>query len=161
MDRVEADETPAEAWKASLNATCNRLMTHYAALLRASSSDQDASSAAGAGAAAANDGRVGTDPRAGGGCMVDANDPPTPLAAHVRLSAVQAKIASENLCVAASNALDLISTLRLSVLLMDEELVRAEEEEESLALRERGLKAEEECALLEDKLTALRGGEHR
>lgn len=156
MDRIEPDETPAEAWGKSLDATCNRLMSHYHSLLRAAaaSADQDASSAGGN-----NGGAVGTDPRAGGGLMLDADDPPPPLAANVQMSAVQAKLAAENLCVASSNALDLVRTLRLSVLLMDEELIRAEEEEEALELCELGLEAEDECALLEEKLTQLRNKE--
>ncbi|KAL9188649.1 hypothetical protein ACHAXT_007027 [Thalassiosira profunda] len=152
MDRVEPDETPAEAWKSSLGATCNRLTSHYLSLLRAASSE-DAASGGAAG------GTVGTDPRAGGGPMRDAADPPPPLAADVQLSAVQAKLAAENLCVASSNALDLIRTLRLSALLMDEELIRAEEEEEALELCEAGLQAEEECASLEEKLMELRNKE--
>ena len=42
MDRIEPDQTPAEAWKSSLDATCNRLMSHYLSLLRAASfADQD------------------------------------------------------------------------------------------------------------------------
>ncbi|KAL7552649.1 hypothetical protein ACHAWF_015879 [Thalassiosira exigua] len=152
MDRIEPDETPAEAWKASLDATCNRLMTHYLSLLRAaSSSDPDASTGGNSGAH-----QVGTDPRAGGGLMRDADDPPPPLAANVQMSCVQAKLAAENLCVASSNALDLIRTLRLSVLLMDEELIRAEEEQEALELCETGLAAEDECALLEEKLADLK-----
>lgn len=161
MDRIEPDETPAEAWKASLDATCNRLMTHYLSLLRAASSDQDASSAPGGGGGADAGGshQVGTDPRAGGGLMRDADDPPPPLAADVQMSAVQAKLAAENLCVASSNALDLIRTLRLSVLLMDEELVRAEEEEEALESCETGLVAEEECASMEERLAELRNKE--
>mmetsp|Transcript_12287 Transcript_12287/g.26163 ORF Transcript_12287/g.26163 Transcript_12287/m.26163 type:complete len:158 (-) Transcript_12287:133-606(-) len=154
MERIEPDETPAQAWEASLDATCNRLMTHYLSLLRASSSDQDATSNGGA-----NSGGVGTDPRAGGGLMRDADDPPPPLAANVQMSAVQAKLAAENLCVASSNALDLIRTLRLSVLLMDEELVRAEEEEEALELCEMALEAEDECSSLEEKLRQLRNNE--
>lgn len=157
MDRIEPDETPAEAWKASLDATCNRLMSHYLSLLRAASSDQDAS--ANDGANEGNHQEVGTDPRAGGGIMRDADDPPPPLASNVQMSAVQAKLAAENLCVASSNALDLIRTLRLSVLLMDEELIRAEEEEEALELCEMGLEAEDECALLEEKLTEVRNQE--
>mmetsp|Transcript_14977 Transcript_14977/g.26507 ORF Transcript_14977/g.26507 Transcript_14977/m.26507 type:complete len:158 (-) Transcript_14977:80-553(-) len=155
MDRIEADDTPAELWESSLDATCNRLMSHYLSLLRAaSSSDPDASTEANNGTH-----QVGTDPRAGGGLMLEANDPPPPLAANVQMSAVQAKLAAENLCVASSNALDLIRTLRLSVLLMDEELIRAEEEEEALELCEMGLEAEDECALLEEKLTQLRNKE--
>jgi hypothetical protein len=38
MDRIEVDKTPAEEWQASLNATCNRLSTHYLNLLIAASS---------------------------------------------------------------------------------------------------------------------------
>ncbi len=91
--------------------------------------------------------------------MRDADDPPPPLAANVQMSVVQAKLAAENLCVASSNALDLIRTLRLSVLLMDEELIRAEEEEEALALCEMGLEAEQECGELEKRLTELRNKE--
>jgi len=162
MDRIEPDETPAEAWKASLDATCNRLMTHYLSLLRAASStDQDTPSGGGSGGTTNSSGtnQVGTDPRAGGGLMRDADDPPPPLAANVQMSVVQAKLAAENLCVASSNALDLIRTLRLSVLLMDEELIRAEEEEEALTLCEMGLEAEQECAELERRLTELRNKE--
>jgi len=88
--------------------------------------------------------------------MRDADDPPPPLAANVQLSAVQAKLAVENLCVASSHALDLIRTLRLSALLMDEEAIRAEEEEEALDVYEKKLEAEEECILLEQKLLELR-----
>jgi len=171
MDRKlglgSTDQTPAEAWKLSLDATCNRLMSHYLSLLRAASSsaDQDNNNTSTSGDATSstatttnsnNNNQVGTDPRAGGGLMRDANDPPPPLASNVQMSALQAKLASENLCVASSNALDLIRTLRLSVLLMDEELIRAEEEEEALKLCELGLEAEEECATLEAKLAELR-----
>ena len=165
MDRIEPDQTPAEAWKSSLDATCNRLMSHYLSLLRAASSaDQDntttSTSTSGDGAnnttSSSGANQVGTDPRAGGGLMRDADDPPPPLAANVQMSALQAKLAAENLCVASSNALDLIRTLRLSVLLMDEELICAEEEEEALELCELGLEAEEECNKLEEKLAELR-----
>jgi len=38
MDRVEADLTPGQDWRESLNATCNRLSTQYLNLLRAASS---------------------------------------------------------------------------------------------------------------------------
>ena len=96
---------------------------------------------------------------AGGGLMRDADDPPPPLAADVAMNAMQAKLAAENLCVASSNALDLIRTLRLSALLMDDEAIRAEEEEEALEVCELGLQAEEECVLLEAKLIDLRNKE--
>lgn len=152
-DMEVPDQAPAAAWKASLDATCNRLMTHYLSLLRAAE-EQDASSGTGA-----QQNQVGTDPRAGGGLMREAEDPPPPLAANVQMSAVQAKLAAENLCVASSNALDLIRTLRLSILLTDEEVIRAEEEEEALELCEMGLQADDECAAVEDKLIKLRNKE--
>jgi hypothetical protein len=89
--------------------------------------------------------------------MRDPDDPPPPpLAANVEMSALQAKLAAENLCVASSNALDLIRTLRLSVLFTDGELMRAEEEEEALGMFESCLRAEDECASLEARLMELR-----
>ena len=89
--------------------------------------------------------------------MRDANDPPPPpLAANVEITALQAKLSAENLCVASSNVMDLIRTLRLSVLLTDDELIRAEEEEEALGMFEACLNAEDECASLEAKLMELR-----
>lgn len=42
MERIEPDQTPSQAWKANLDATCNRLMSHYLSLLRAgNASDND------------------------------------------------------------------------------------------------------------------------
>eukprot|EP00970_Alexandrium_tamarense_P003326 scaffold529_cov196-Alexandrium_tamarense.AAC.22 len=96
---------------------------------------------------------------AGGGLMQTLDDPPPPLAADVAINIMQAKLAAENLCVASSNILDLIRTLRLSALLMDEEAIRAEEKEEALKVCEMGLQAEEECAALEAKLIELRNNE--
>jgi hypothetical protein len=96
---------------------------------------------------------------AGGGLMQTLDDPPPPLAADVAMNIMQAKLAAENLCVASSNILDLIRTLRLSALLMDEEAIRAEEKEEALKVCEMGLQAEEECAALEAKLIELRNNE--
>ena len=61
--------------------------------------------------------------------MPTAQDPPPPaLAADVAMSAVNCQLATENICVATSNLLSLIRTLRLSILLMDEEMMDAEEE---------------------------------
>ena len=150
MDRTEPEKTPADEWSASVDATCNRLMSSYLSLMRAaaSSSAVDESST--------DQAEVGSDPRAGGGLMRDVDDPPPPLAANVQMSSVQAKLAVENLCVASSHALDLIRTLRLSALLMDEEAIRAEEEEEALTEFEKKLEAEKECILLEQKLLDIR-----
>lgn len=159
MDRREPDKSPADEWSASVDATCNRLMSNYLSLLRASASSSDANNNNNNHhhhESSSTAGEVGSDPRAGGGLMRDADDPPPPLAANVQMSAVQAKLAVENLCVASSNALDLIRTLRLSALLMDEEAIRAEEEEEALDVYEQKLEAEEECILLEQKLLDMR-----
>jgi hypothetical protein len=39
MERIEPDQTPSQSWKLNLDATCNRLMSHYLSLLRAGTSD--------------------------------------------------------------------------------------------------------------------------
>jgi hypothetical protein len=65
---------------------------------------------------------------AGGGIMQSIQEPPPPLAADASLSALQAQMAVENLSVASSNLLEHIRTLRLSILLMDEDTIAAEEE---------------------------------
>ena len=156
MNRTEPDKSPADEWSASVDATCNRLMSNYLSLIRAAASSSDNANNNHESSSTDQAAEVGSDPRAGGGLMRDADDPPPPLAANVQMSAVQAKLASENLCVASSHALDLIRTLRLSALLMDEEAIRAEEEEEALEVYEKKLEAEEECILLEQKLLDLR-----
>lgn len=159
MDRTEPDKSPADEWKASVDATCNRLMSNYLSLMRAAASSSDATNNHHHESTSTDQAEVGSDPRAGGGLMRDADDPPPPLAANVQMSAVQAKLAVENVCVASSHALDLIRTLRLSALLMDEEAIRAEEEEEALDVFEKKLEAEEECILLEQKLLEMRNKE--
>jgi hypothetical protein len=116
MDRAVEDATPAEEWSQSLNATCNRLSTQYSNLLKSASSVT----------ALAEENKH--DPRAGGGHMISAQDPPPPpLAADVALASLQCQLASENICVATSHLLSLIRTLRLSLLLMDEDTIDAEE----------------------------------
>lgn len=57
--------------------------------------------------------------------------PPPPLAANVAMSTLQCQLAAENLCVSASHLLSLIRILRLSLLIMDEETISAEEEYQS------------------------------
>jgi len=60
--------------------------------------------------------------------MTSAQDPPPPpLAADVALSSLQCQLAAENICAATSSLLTLIRTLRLSLLLMDEDTIEAEE----------------------------------
>lgn len=115
----EDEETPALEWSNSVNATCNRLNTQYLNLMKAASSVV---------ALSANENRQ-HDPRSGGGHMQSAQDPPPPpLAADVALSSIQCQLATENICVAASHLLSLIRTLRLSLLLMDDDTIEAEEE---------------------------------
>ena len=66
---------------------------------------------------------------AGGHPMNTLNDPPPPpLASDVAMSSLQCQLAVENICVATSQLLSLIRTLRLSMLLMDEETIMTEEE---------------------------------
>mmetsp|Transcript_6440 Transcript_6440/g.19022 ORF Transcript_6440/g.19022 Transcript_6440/m.19022 type:complete len:183 (+) Transcript_6440:13-561(+) len=146
MQRQEAELTPEQEWQNTLNATCNRLSTQYLNLLKAASS-----------VAALEKGR--TDPRSGGGHMKSPQDPPPPpLASDVAMSSLQCQLAAENLCVATSNLLSLIRTLRLSIMLMDEETIGAEEELQIRKARKVTLNAVEEANRLEQKCMELRNG---
>ena len=142
MERVEADATPAEEWLQSLNATCNRLSTQYVNLLRAASSATEAGQ---------------RDPRSGGGTMPSlADPPPPPLAANVAISTLQCQVATENICVAASQLLSLIRTLQLSLLLMDHDTIQAEEELQVGRAQELTRQAYQEAARLEEALMEVR-----
>eukprot|EP00934_Nitzschia_sp_Nitz4_P001728 Nitzschia sp. Nitz4//scaffold298_size22859//9084//9685//NITZ4_008529-RA/size22859-augustus-gene-0.1-mRNA-1//1//CDS//3329546323//1728//frame0 len=144
MERVEADQTPGQEWQQSLNATINRLSTQYVNLLRAASS------------AAALE-KTPQDPRVGGGAMQSPNDAPTPpVASSTNLSALHCQLAVENICVATSQLLSLIRTLRLSLLLMDEETTEQEEEWQVHQLQAVSAKAQEEANLLEQEWLQLR-----
>ena len=88
--------------------------------------------------------------------MRDSNEPPPPLAADASLSALQAKLAAHNLCVASANLLDLIRTLRLSALLMDEDTIAAEEQEECEECQDVAEGAVRESVQLEAELFSLR-----
>lgn len=176
MDRIEADATPAEDWLQSLNATCNRLSTQYLNLLRAASS-----------VTALEQGRL-QDPRgsyfyarkkmsmyyflvlhlvfciyyhhAAGGHMPTQQDPPPPaLAADVAMSSVQCQLAAENICVATSHLLSLIRTLRLSILLMDDGLIAAEEEWQVQEAQAMTQDAQREAVRLEQELMTLRNNQ--
>jgi len=147
MQREEADLTPPQEWENSLNATCNRLSTQYLNLLRAASS-----------IAALEKGRM--DPRSGGGHMKSSQDPPPPpLAADVALSSLQCHLATENLCVASSNLLSLIRTLRMSIMLMDEETISAEEQLQIQKAQKITQTAMEEANRLEQRFMELRDGD--
>jgi hypothetical protein len=142
MERIEKDATPAEEWEQSLNATCNRLSNQYLNLLKA---------------AAAAPSTQQHDPRAGGGHMASLQDPPPPpLAANIAQSQVQCRAATENICVAASHLLGLIRTLRLSLLLMDQETIEAEEELQVIQAQELMKKARLEAAEIEKDWLELR-----
>jgi len=91
----------------------------------------------------------------GGGIMIDSKEPPPALAANASISALQVKLASQNLAVAASNMLGLIRCLRLSAMLMDETVIAAEEQEEYEACMEEAQVAAEESAELEGELIRL------
>lgn len=38
MEQIQPDLSPSQTWKANLDSTCNRLMSHYLSLLRAGTS---------------------------------------------------------------------------------------------------------------------------
>ena len=85
--------------------------------------------------------------------------PPPPLASDVAMSSLQCQMAVENLCVATSNLLSQIRTLRLSLLLMDEETIVAEEEWQVEQIQRLTRKAQEESNMLEQKWLQLRNQE--
>ena len=147
MDLEEDDLTPSSEWQQSLNNTCNRLSTQYLNLIRAASS-----------ATALEKGR--SDPRSCANTMKSLQDPPPPpLASDVTLTSLQCQLAAENLCVAASNLLSLIRTLRLSLLLMDEETIAAEEEWQVRQVQDISEKATQEANILEQEWIELRNRE--
>ena len=88
--------------------------------------------------------------------MLSLQEPPPPLAADAVLHELQAQLAVENLCVASSHLLELIRTIRLSVLLMDEDTIAAEEEFQVIEFSLETEKAQLETARLETELMRLR-----
>ena len=92
--------------------------------------------------------------------MQSAQDPPPPpLAADVAMSSLQCQLAVENMCVAASNLLTLIRTLRLSLLLMDEPTIAAEEEWQVQEAFQIAALAQQEANQLEQEWMELRNQE--
>mmetsp|Transcript_17293 Transcript_17293/g.24426 ORF Transcript_17293/g.24426 Transcript_17293/m.24426 type:complete len:200 (+) Transcript_17293:26-625(+) len=149
IDEMQEDsQSSSLQFSRSLNATCNRLSKEYLNLLRAASSSS---------ALDTNPG--GTDPRAGGGSMKDPNVPPAPLAADAALTSLQAKLAAQNLCVASSDLLDLIRTLRLSALLMERSSIALEEEKDCKKSRQAAEMAMKKSKELEWKLLQLRNND--
>ncbi|KAG7349145.1 RNA polymerase II transcription mediator complex protein [Nitzschia inconspicua] len=154
MQRLSQEDTanndttiPSQDWRETLNATCNRLSTQYLNLLRSASSVMALESSSGK-----------MDPRSGGGGnMQTIQDPPRPaLAADIASSSLQCQLAVENIAVAASQLLSLIRTLRLSILLMDEETIQAEEEWQVVQLQESTRQALEQAQEWEQTWMALR-----
>lgn len=188
MDHVEADLTPGQEWQQAVSNTCNRLSTQYLNLLKAASSitalesggnqgvtiggngaASSASDPSGAGnkagasttATTASTIKSTSDPRSGGGNMNALQDPPPPpLASNVAMSSLQCQLAVENLCVAASQMLSLIRTLRLSLLLMDESAIMAEEEWQVEQVRTITEKAMQEADVLEQEWMEYRNQEN-
>jgi hypothetical protein len=85
--------------------------------------------------------------------------PPPPLASDVAMSSLQCQMAVENLCVATSNLLSQIRTLRLSLLLMDEDTIGCEEEWQVEQIQALTSKAQEQSNLLEQEWLQLRNQE--
>jgi hypothetical protein len=166
MQQPDVDLTPGEDWRESLNATCNRLTTQYLNLIRAASSATalEAYNKNKDGGSSNNNNVKHIDPRSGGGSGQKMNSlqdpPPPPLAADVTNSSLQCQLAAENLCVATSQLLSLIRTLRLSILLMDEETIAAEEEWQVQQLQAVTEQAKEQANMLEQEWIALRNQQH-
>ncbi|KAL3936946.1 MAG: hypothetical protein SGBAC_007847 [Bacillariaceae sp.] len=187
MDHVAADLTPGQEWQQAVSNTCNRLSTQYLNLLKAASSITALESGGNQGVAIGGNGATGSasdptgagnkagastaattssakstsDPRSGGGNMNALQDPPPPpLASNVAMSSLQCQLAVENLCVAASQMLSLIRTLRLSLLLMDESAIMAEEEWQVEQVRTITEKAMQEADVLEQEWMEYRNQEN-
>lgn len=89
-----------------------------------------------------------------GGQMINANEPPPPLASSTALSTLATMVATENICAGVNQLLDLIRMLRLSVIVMGEERLQ----EEEIQCWEDGLVTAEICRetkALEDELRDL------
>lgn len=89
--------------------------------------------------------------------MLTPNDAPTPpLASSTNMTSLQCQLAAENLCVATSQLLSLIRTLRMSILLMDEETIATEEEWQVHQIQAISSMAQEEANLVEQEWLELR-----
>jgi hypothetical protein len=97
---------------------------------------------------------------AGGHAMLSLQEtPPPPLAADVALSNLSCQLAVENICVATSHLLSLIRTLRLSIVLMDEATIVAEEEFQVQEAQRMTLYAIQEAQVIEQEWMELRNQE--
>ena len=88
--------------------------------------------------------------------MTSLQDPPPPVAADAAWHELQTQLAVENLCAASSQLLELIRTLRLSLLLMDEDTILAEEELETMTENQEAQDAQRQADHLEAEWRKLR-----
>lgn len=88
--------------------------------------------------------------------MTTLQDPPPPAAADAAWHELQTRLSVENLCVASSHLLELIRTLRLSLLLQDEDTMTAEEEYQVLEDAKVAQEAQEAAVKLEAEWHELR-----
>lgn len=178
------DLSPSDDWEQSLTATCNRLSTQYLLLLRAAEAPRQQQAHDPRGKTfnffllrnfiVLSSKSIFSHffiffryyfplslslyiPAGGGHVMKAVGDPPPPpLAADVALSTTQALLACENICAATSQLLSLIRTLRLSVLLMDEETIQAEESLETQKAKQHTMQALHQAVELEQELLRQR-----
>ena len=88
--------------------------------------------------------------------MSSMQDPPPPVAADAAWHELQTQLAVENLCVASSQLLELIRTLRLSLLLMDEDTIVAEEQLQAITEHQEAERALKQAHDFEVELRKLR-----
>lgn len=160
------DLVPGKEWRDSLNATCNRLSTQYLQLLKAAAASkaalsEQAAASSGSGVGATVTGAGGGNAAAGGGTqttlMSSLQDPPPPaLAAEVLQSQLMCQLATENLCVAASQLLTLIRQLRLSILITDTSTISAEEIQACEEILQQTHVAQQQATNLEQEWIQLR-----
>jgi len=102
------------AWRSELDHSCNRLLSQYAALLRSASATPSG---------------------------IVENEPSASLSAATTISSLRTKLSAQNISVACARILDLIRTLRLSVLTMGTEHT---EEEHGVVVQEMMAKIEQD-----------------
>ena len=105
----------SSAWRSKLYHSCNRLLSQYAALLRSASTTPSG---------------------------IVENEPSASLSAAMTISSLRTKLSAQNISVACARILDLIRTLRLSVLTMGTE--HTDEEERGVVVQEMMAKIEQD-----------------
>lgn len=176
---ADDDMVPGKEWRESLNATCNRLSTQYLLLLKAAAAASNARSSSstsfGAPSSSTETSSSSGSTAVGGmsstasnvdglsgqaSLMATLQDPPPPaLAYEVLRSQLSCQLATENLCVAASQLLTLIRQLRLSILITDTSTMTAEQVQACMDIEQETLRATQEAQALEYEWIQLRNGE--